>query len=246
MYQNSTKITDSLIGVPFTIQNVREGNRYIKSGKTLFPCPSSVGIFDLPPDQEIITVLSKQIGRVVLDFDSSFVTKSRHGLVSKHASVPVPELFFTTFSHDHRHIEMALIPGSPLEGKWDMLDEKELKGLFQCAADGSTPRDLLLEDLKDPARPLMNDPDLRARIFERFIHFGGRRYERQLPDLLPRSDCTVYTHGDTAPRNILINEKNEITGILDWEYAGWYPDYWEYAQSPFRGDCTAEMEYCWD
>ncbi|RWQ95252.1 hypothetical protein C8Q69DRAFT_403513, partial [Paecilomyces variotii] len=30
-----------------------------------------------------------------------------------------------------------------------------------------------------------------------------------------------------------------VTGILDWEYAGWYPDYWEYAQilSPvFWGD----------
>lgn len=41
---------------------------------------------------------------------------------------------------------------------------------------------------------------------------------------------TVFTHADIAPRNIMIDEQNKVTGILDWEYAGWYPDYWEYAQ----------------
>ncbi|KAN0071826.1 hypothetical protein V8E54_010422 [Elaphomyces granulatus] len=51
--------------------------------------------------------------------------------------------------------------------------------------------------------------------------------EHQLPDMLPRSDCTVFTHADIAPRNIMIDEQNKITGILDWEY---YPDYWGYAQ----------------
>jgi hypothetical protein len=272
------KMTDPSSGVPFQIQNLREGNRYIKKDKTLYPCPPFVDILSLPPNQEVITVLSKQMGRLVLEHDFSYVTKSGHGvrpaeaeamrLVSKHTSVPVAEMFFKSFSPDHGNIEMTLIPGSPLEGKWDTLDEKtkesvclqlwgliskirdiprplELKGLFQCAADGSPTRDPLLEDLKEPAQPLMNDSDLRARIYERYFHFGGRRFEHQLPDMLPRSDCSVFTHADIAPRNIMVDEQNKVTGILDWEYAGWYPGYWEYAQimrPAFWGDWSIWMD----
>jgi thiamine kinase-like enzyme len=47
--------------------------------------------------------------------------------------------------------------------------------------------------------------------------------------MLPRSTISVFTHGDITPRNILIDEYDRITGIVDWEFVGWYPDYWEYA-----------------
>lgn len=92
-------MTDSSGGVPFHIRNMREGNRYIKSGTTLFPCPSSTDISNLRPDQEVITVLSKQTGGIVVEHDSTYVTKSGERvrpaeaeamrLVSKHTSVPV-------------------------------------------------------------------------------------------------------------------------------------------------------------
>lgn len=64
--------------------------------------------------------------------------------------------------------------------------------------------------------------------------------------MLPRSDCTVFTHADAAPRNIVVNEKNTVTGILDWENAGWYPNYWEYAQilrPAFWGDWSVWMDW---
>ena len=47
--------------------------------------------------------------------------------------------------------------------------------------------------------------------------------------MLPRSARSVFTHADIAPHNILVDDKGQITGILDWELAGWYPEYWEYA-----------------
>ncbi|CEJ92147.1 Putative Serine/threonine protein kinase [[Torrubiella] hemipterigena] len=37
----------------------------------------------------------------------------------------------------------------------------------------------------------------------------------------------VFTPGDIAARNILIRE-GRIAAIIDWEFAGWYPAYWEY------------------
>ncbi|GIK04362.1 hypothetical protein Aspvir_008443 [Aspergillus viridinutans] len=268
-------------GVPFVMQNLQEGNRYIKKGNILLPCPSfekPEDILNLPPDEEVIIVLGRQMGRVVLEYDFSIVRKSGHGvrppeaeamrLVSRHTSVPSPEVIFTHFYGDRGSIDMTRIPGMRLEKKWDTLDEKskefvclqvwdmiskiraiprppELEGPFQCLADGSLSRDALLADLQDPGRPLMNDSDLRSRIYERYLHFGGSRYERELPDMLPRSDCSVFTHADIAPRNIMVDEQNTVTGILDWEWAGWYPDYWEYAQimrPAFEGDFKEWMD----
>lgn len=39
----------------------------------------------------------------------------------------------------------------------------------------------------------------------------------------------VFTHGDLAQHNILVKD-GMITGVIDWEYAGWYPEYWEYVK----------------
>jgi aminoglycoside phosphotransferase len=44
-----------------------------------------------------------------------------------------------------------------------------------------------------------------------------------------RSYRTVFSHGDLAPRNILVKD-GRVVGIIDWETAGWYPEYWEYAR----------------
>ncbi len=37
----------------------------------------------------------------------------------------------------------------------------------------------------------------------------------------------VLTHGDLAPRNILVKD-GRIVAVVDWETFGWYPDFWEY------------------
>lgn len=39
----------------------------------------------------------------------------------------------------------------------------------------------------------------------------------------------VFTHGDLNPRNILA-ENGKITGIVDWENAGFFPEYWEHTK----------------
>jgi len=37
-----------------------------------------------------------------------------------------------------------------------------------------------------------------------------------------------FTHGDFRNHNILVNEDGYITGLIDCESAGWYPEFWEY------------------
>lgn len=97
---------------------------------------------------------------------------------------------------------------------------------YQCGADGSPTRDVLLQDLRNPPSPLPTDEALRARINERYLHDNSGSYGQDLSGMLPHSDVSVFTLGDMTPRNILIDGTGRITGIVDWENAGWYPDYW--------------------
>lgn len=149
---------------------------------------------------------------------------------------------------------MSFVPGVPLNTIWDQLDtvNKEatcrdtwamiykwrkiprpagLIDTIQCLADGSIETDdPLLEDLVKPPRPLYNDEAFRRRICERYHHFGGRRYAIDtLDSMLLKSQSSVFTHADIVPRNIMVDEEGRINGIIDWENAGWYPDYWEYS-----------------
>ncbi|RMZ68425.1 kinase subdomain-containing [Pyrenophora seminiperda CCB06] len=41
-----------------------------------------------------------------------------------------------------------------------------------------------------------------------------------------------FTHGDFNPCNVLVHE-GRVVGIIDWEFSGWYPPYWEYTSAWF-------------
>lgn len=44
----------------------------------------------------------------------------------------------------------------------------------------------------------------------------------------PKAKTFVFTHHDLAPRNILLDTSSQLW-LLDWDYAGFYPMYFEYA-----------------
>ncbi|KAI1365455.1 ankyrin repeat protein [Xylaria arbuscula] len=46
--------------------------------------------------------------------------------------------------------------------------------------------------------------------------------------LFSTNDTFVYTHHDLAPRNIMIDSANQLW-FIDWDFAGYYPRYFEYA-----------------
>ncbi|KAI9674978.1 MAG: hypothetical protein M1817_001384 [Caeruleum heppii] len=39
----------------------------------------------------------------------------------------------------------------------------------------------------------------------------------------------VFTHADLAQHNIIIRDNN-VVALVDWQYAGWYPEYWDYVK----------------
>lgn len=38
----------------------------------------------------------------------------------------------------------------------------------------------------------------------------------------------TFTHGDLKAYNILVGDDGHLSGFLDWESAGWYPEYWDF------------------
>ncbi|KAF8652655.1 hypothetical protein AX16_004261 [Volvariella volvacea WC 439] len=42
-----------------------------------------------------------------------------------------------------------------------------------------------------------------------------------------------FTHGNLDPNNLYF-ENGQLTGIVNWERAGWYPEYWEYIRIMYR------------
>ncbi|KAM0288946.1 hypothetical protein ACHAO9_006454 [Fusarium lateritium] len=62
---------------------------------------------------------------------------------------------------------------------------------------------------------------------ERMAH-KARYYQNVLPAAL-RSDSTpVFTHNDFQRKNVMVQDDGGLF-IIDWEFASWYPMYWEYS-----------------
>jgi aminoglycoside phosphotransferase len=56
------------------------------------------------------------------------------------------------------------------------------------------------------------------------------KYRRLLPD----SHGIVFSHADISWENILVERTTgDVTGIVDWEMAGFWPDWWEYRKALF-------------
>ncbi|CAL1707057.1 unnamed protein product [Somion occarium] len=53
--------------------------------------------------------------------------------------------------------------------------------------------------------------------------------DAEVMNTLSANHRVVFTHGDLLPHNILIRD-GRLAAILDWEFSGWFPEYWEYTE----------------
>lgn len=89
----------------------------------------------------------------------------------------------------------------------------------------------------------LNDAMIEKYIFNNLPRQKANFYKRAFPFVF-HDHPPVFTHGDLQRKNILVRTvpcsgqseearyKHEIT-IIDWEFAGWYPSYWEYSRTLF-------------
>lgn len=119
---------------------------------------------------------------------------------------------------------------------WDIIQTlrtvprlEELPSLY-TTVDGSELYQPPFTGYSDEAVPLIgNDEDFRQIVLRNYVERNGLSYAdgQEVLDNFPRSTASVFTHGGIKPKNIIVDEDGKILTLLDWEMAGFLPDYWE-------------------
>ncbi|KAF4614606.1 hypothetical protein D9613_003391 [Agrocybe pediades] len=94
---------------------------------------------------------------------------------------------------------------------------------------GSPYNDFFFKDYVRPKTTFASVRDFHDHIRWTLELFCAPEFIESFMSRFPRNAAIRFTHGDLLPKNIIVNGST-ITGIIDWETAGFYPEYWEYAR----------------
>lgn len=190
--------------------------------------------------------------------------------VSTHTSLRVPKVHCTFERKGKGYIVMERFRGQTLSTHLHLLSQAEQEALFsqlRAALDelrALEPPSGAVQSCIGGSLADIRIAHARNKRFGPFdsvaeFHLWLRQY-RQLPltnphwseeemkaieSMIERQDrgswpSVIFTHGDLNASNIIVRD-GKLVGIIDWEFAGWYPSYWEYTAAW----CTAVIATDW-
>ncbi|CAG8003238.1 unnamed protein product [Penicillium olsonii] len=176
-------------------------------------------------------------------------------LLEQYNSIPSP-LWVDEYQGTERMLIMTAMPGQPLDQVFHRLSYPERKQLAQ--------------DLRSVVLQLRSIPNRTSHVFANT--YGGPLKNHRFPsgtcgpfnDISEFNDFLVhravqnetrekisavharqyrscFTHADLYPTNILI-DRGRLSGIIDWECAGFYPEYWEFTKLIYGTDILRAFE----
>lgn len=180
--------------------------------------------------------------------------------VAEHTSIPVPRVYCAFEHKDRTFILMERVRGEDLPSAWKRLPTAarhevlaQLEAMFQelrklapppgTGVESCTGGSLYDSRIKRGPRfgPFKSIQDFHFWLREelRPSEFPDRPKDHEWQDIekmVAMQDGPwpppVFTHADINPFNILVRD-DKVVAIIDWEFAGWYPDYWEYTSAWF-------------
>ncbi|RAK98303.1 aminoglycoside phosphotransferase family protein [Aspergillus ibericus CBS 121593] len=154
---------------------------------------------------------------------------------------------------DILYIVMEYIPGISLGMAWPSLTEANKYSIVEQLRWRYHRLDFTAVSTKDPSPidPIITGPFQTEEEFGKAIALRSKNiwsesnnhsvfsdyFIRHLP-LALHNHPPMFTHGDLHRENVLVRkivnsvtneEEYEVAALVDWESAGWYPSYWEYA-----------------
>lgn len=169
--------------------------------------------------------------------------------VAHQLGLPVPAVHnISTTTEGVCEIHMDFVDGECLEDAWPSLSSDERISIAKQLGDviskmqaATPPSDFLIGGCGGPARdcryigtytggPFQDEDRFNDFILE-LVKTIPPGIQNALADGLRRHNGQpiVLSHADLSPRNIIIKD-GQLKALLDWEYAGWYPKYWEYVK----------------
>ncbi|KAG4430264.1 hypothetical protein IFR05_014260 [Cadophora sp. M221] len=214
-------------------------------GEVLFQYPHGFSTMVLRVSEAIVV-------KVVRDVDNTTEYTSMQYLRDQKSSIPAPRPHGLVKMNKFSLIFMTFISGVDLEEAWSHLEDhqkRDISGQLDVILSDLRslpfPKNQPLggvqgEGCKDARRNIRisSKPIITPKDFEDFIfsnpNSGSTIYlkflRRFYPSDQPVPDC-VFTHGDIRPANIKVTQNEDgswrVLGIVDWEYSGFYPAYWE-------------------
>ncbi|KAJ5582383.1 hypothetical protein N7535_001003 [Penicillium sp. DV-2018c] len=172
--------------------------------------------------------------------------------LTSHSDIPVPKVLRDWVDGDGRYFVLTeRIQGQTLEQAWSSLSEaqkvdiaddvvrirKKLRPLTSTSiqnVDGSPCSPGLLFFDREPRGPFHSDDELWEAL-SLTLHDPPRGSfpQRALDNLkrrLPKCEPYVLTHCDLNLGNIMVKD-GRLVGILDWEFAAYYPVWYEYVSA---------------
>jgi Phosphotransferase enzyme family len=173
--------------------------------------------------------------------------------IRQHTSIPVPKIF-RVYKYklkgmgDCEDVIMQYVDGETLAAAWDKMTKaskeavcKELAGYVEQMRKLKPPKEGFVGSVclgtacdyrfgQDRFGPFESIKDFHAYNL-RYDPLHAWEAEKEVVQVHSKSKSytSKFTHGDLMPRNIMF-KNGRITAIIDWENAGWFPEYWEYTK----------------
>ena len=162
-------------------------------------------------------------------------------------NIPVPEVVFNWFDRDWNRSFLITkrIPGRTLDESWTSLSSSQQFGIAKKLAGYCSDLSKITSRRLESATGAhgvcddhLNDhvPRDHASWKPRFLapmsaddlsEYLRIRTSQDAQDIIPSvGDTFHFYHGCLSPIDIMVSEDAEITGILDWNYAAFYPKFW--------------------
>lgn len=215
---------------------LEELENLISHGTQIHYWPSGATVMDIGQERVV------KYGLRVSDVE---VASAR--LVHANTSIPVPHiLHFLLGNHSIKYLVMEKLPGQRLSEILNSMDKAtrsriaaQLKGYLMQLSRLDKVDQWGFVDRECYDGGMFFWPDCcKAKSLKDIVDYIANKanssppfYAAQIPKLLPslKSQCTsIFLHGDLVPKNILVDQDGNITGIIDWEFAGWYPHFWNW------------------
>ncbi|GBE87989.1 hypothetical protein SCP_1202150 [Sparassis crispa] len=189
--------------------------------------------------------------------------------ISSHApGIPIPKPLGFMKIGKISYMFMTVIPGAPLEERWSFLSQDQKISISNQLNEmlvelrriefppgtplGSVSPRHLCVDTRISMRPsphtLFTESEFSDFLVSRPLPNVSAMVLKWFRSLLRDDHRIVLTHGDFHPRNIMIVEEGDevrVSGIIDWEMGGWYPEHWETIKTFNTRGCDEDCDF-WD
>ncbi|PGH12250.1 hypothetical protein AJ79_04430 [Helicocarpus griseus UAMH5409] len=175
--------------------------------------------------------------------------------VRENSTIPVPDVLEVHISGPDSWFRMERLPGTQLGEAWARMDERaqvvttgQLKLYLKQLRELPVPSTASIGSLSSgsaydhrlnngfPCGPFASVAEFHDFLVAPVLRSPRPEWSGEYCRLLNDNYMIQFAHADLSFENILVNEHTgKVTAILDWEMAGFWPEWWEFLKALYGG-----------